>query len=132
MTLFESVTSAQPCVFNTPTPPDLADFRNLPEYKRRDIEQKREFFRQDHIKNFLDKKNECESHNKIAIEWLCRYRDENMTPEEEHAINTQLNRFLQVIGDQKNIHPVNRIDVLKLKLNFWKPKQQNNDGAWPG
>lgn len=139
MSLFESVTSSQPQTQildddgnEIQTPTDWIEFRKLSLYNQDKHNKDGQFYRQEHITKYLTAKSKMENYNQNAIEWLCRYRDENMQPDEEHAINTQLNRFLKVIGDQKHIAPCYKVNLVKLKLNFWHPKQQNNDGAWPG
>ena len=119
--LFESVSSVQP-ILSPPQPTEITEFKKLSKYEQ---DKNKEFWQSDKIKKYLDDKGSAELHNRDAILWLCQYRDENMQPEEEHAIKTKLNQFLSIIEDQKNIYPALRIDMIKLKLNFWRERSEN-------
>ena len=112
MTLFESVTETQPRE-NLSEPYEVTEFKKLSKYEQ---SKQPEFWRQDHIAEYLEDKWEIQLHNRDAIMWLCKYRDENMQPHESQSIDMKLRQFVRFIGEQENIFPALKIDFKKLNL----------------
>ena len=91
--LYDSVMSDEPMVMKEPVPLDLAKFRAMSRYDRE--RDGPEFFRREHIKNYIEKKWAVELHNKSCYGWLLEIK--NIYPDKEQAINEKIQGFLKAI-----------------------------------
>ena len=123
LSLFESVTSAQP--MDMPVkPPELVrfeDFRYTDKYKELSREAKnkmeRDLFEQDFMQEYIESKWKAQLNNRDAVLWLCQYRDvEKPNEEQEHALTVKLKMFLDKIGNQAGVYESLKLDFSKLKL----------------
>lgn len=123
MSLFEAVTAANP----EPMPDidgkheKFMEWKKSEDYKKLSYQEKvsvtKEFFKQPDIVELADKKWLAQLKNYNAIQWLVFYKKNYIQNDQEsRAIEIKLQQFIGFIGDQNNVFPALRVNILVLGL----------------